>query len=353
MRQPDMQKVEALVGRLIGDVGAAVSGALVVLGDDVGLFKAMADGVPVTSTELARKTAIKERYLREWLSALAAADYLTYDEKTDRFCLTPEQVMVFAEEGSPAFFTGAFQVVQAMWTDEPKIADAFRTGKGVGWHEHNSCLFRGTERFFRTGYNNSLIADWIPALQGVEARLKAGAKVADIGCGHGASTILMAKAYPASTFFGFDYHMPSIERARAAAKEEGVADRVTFEQASASSFPAGRYDLIAMFDCLHDMGDPVGAGKHVKESLSEDGTWMIVEPFAHDCLKDNLNPVGRIYYGASTMICTPASMSQEVGLALGAQAGETKLRKVALDAGFKRFHRATETPFNMVFEVRA
>jgi SAM-dependent methyltransferase len=353
MRQPDMQKVDALVGRLIGDVGAAVSGALVVLGDDVGLFKAMADGTPVTSTELSKKTAINERYLREWLSALAAADYLTYDEKTDRFCLSPEQAMVFAEEGSPAFFTGAFQLVQAMWTDEPKIADAFRTGKGVGWHEHSACLFRGTERFFRTGYNNSLIADWIPALKGVEARLKAGARVADIGCGHGASTILMAKAYPASTFFGFDYHMPSIERARATAREEGVADRVTFEQAAAASFPAGRYDLIAMFDCLHDMGDPVGAGKHVKESLSEDGTWMIVEPFAHDCLKDNLNPVGRVYYGASTMICTPASMSQEVGLALGAQAGETRLRKVALDAGFRHFHRATETPFNMVFEVRA
>ncbi len=353
MRQPDMQKVESLVGRLIGDVGAAVSGALVVLGDEVGLFKAMADGKPVTSTELSKKTAIKERYLREWLSALAAADYLTYDEKTDRFCLTPEQAMVFAEEDSPAFFAGAFQVVQAMWTDEPRIAEAFRTGKGVGWHEHSNCLFRGTERFFRTGYNNNLVAEWIPSLEGVEARLKAGAKVADIGCGHGASTILMAQAYPASKFYGFDYHMPSIERARAAAKEAGVDDRVTFEQASAASFPAQRYDLIAMFDCLHDMGDPVGAGKHVKESLSPDGTWMIVEPFAHDRLKDNLNPVGRVYYGASTMICTPASMSQDVGLALGAQAGEMKLRKVALDAGFKHFHRATETPFNMVFEVRA
>ncbi len=353
MREPDMQKVDALVGRLIGDVGAAVSGALVVLGDDLGLFKSMADGKPRNSSELSKETGIKERYIREWLSALAAADYVSYDEKSDRFHLTPEQAMVFAEEDSPAFFAGAFQVVQAMWTDEPKVADAFRTGKGVGWHEHSACLFRGTERFFRTGYNNNLVAEWIPALQGVDARLKAGAKVADVGCGHGASTILMAKAYPASTFFGFDYHAPSIERAKAAAKEAGVSDRVTFQQAPAAGFPEGNYDLIAMFDCLHDMGDPVGAGKHVKESLSADGTWMVVEPFAHDCLKDNLNPVGRVYYGASTMICTPASLSQEVGLGLGAQAGETKLRKVALDAGFKHFRRATETPFNMVFEVRA
>jgi SAM-dependent methyltransferase len=313
----------------------------------------MADGKPRNSSELSKKTGIKERYIREWLSALAAADYVSYDEKNDRFHLTPEQAMVFAEEDSPAFFAGAFQVVQAMWTDEPKVADAFRTGKGVGWHEHSACLFRGTERFFRTGYNNNLVAEWIPALQGVDARLKAGAKVADVGCGHGASTILMAKAYPASTFFGFDYHAPSIERAKAAAKEAGVSDRVTFQQAPAAGFPEGNYDLIAMFDCLHDMGDPVGAGKHVKESLSADGTWMVVEPFAHDCLKDNLNPVGRVYYGASTMICTPASLSQEVGLGLGAQAGETKLRKVALDAGFKHFRRATETPFNMVFEVRA
>jgi SAM-dependent methyltransferase len=353
MREPDMQKLDAFVGRVIGDLGAAVSGALVLLGDDLGLFKAMADGTPRNSAELARKTGIKERYIREWLSALAASEYVSYDENTDRFHLTPEQAMVFAEEDSPAFFAGAFQVVQSMWMDEPKIADAFRTGKGVGWHEHSNCLFRGTERFFRTGYNNSLISSWIPALQGVEERLKTGARVADIGCGHGASTILMAQAYPASHFFGFDYHGPSIEQARAAAKEAGVEDRVTFKQSPAAEFPANGYDLVAMFDCLHDMGDPVGAGKHVKETLSAGGTWMIVEPFAHDCLKDNLNPIGRVYYGASAMICTPASLSQEVGLGLGAQAGETKLRKVALDAGFKHFRRATETPFNMVFEVRA
>ncbi|MBB3914667.1 class I SAM-dependent methyltransferase [Rhizobium fabae] len=353
MREPDMQKLDALVGRLVGDVGAAMSGALVVLGDKVGIFKAMADGTPLSVEQLATKTGVKERYLREWLSAQAAADYITYDEKTDRFSLTPEQAMVFAEENSPAFFVGAFEVVQSMWMDEPKVTEAFRTGKGLGWHEHSACLFRGTERFFRPGYNSHLINEWIPALAGMDDKLKAGANVADVGCGHGASTILMAQAYPASHFTGFDYHGPSIERAKAAAKEAGVADRVTFEQGRASEFPGRGYDMVAMFDCLHDMGDPVGAGRHVKETLAPNGTWLIVEPFAHDHLKDNLNPVGRVYYGASTMICTPASLSQEVGLGLGAQAGEMKLRKVALDAGFTHFRRATETPFNMVFEVRA
>lgn len=353
MHEPDLQKLDTLVGRLVGDVGAAVSGALVVLGDRLGIFKAMADGAPVGTRELATKTGVKERYLREWLSAQAAADYVTYHEETDRFSLTPEQAMVFAEENSPAFFVGAFEVVQSMWMDEPKIADAFRTGRGVGWHEHSTCLFRGTERFFRPGYNSHLVAEWIPALDGVEEKLKAGANVADVGCGHGASTILMAQAYPASRFSGFDYHAPSIEKARFAAEDAGVADRVRFEQSSAAEYPGHDYDMIAMFDCLHDMGDPIGAGQHVRETLARDGTWMIVEPFAHDHLKDNLNPVGRVFYGASTMICTPASLSQEVGLGLGAQAGEMKLRKVALDAGFSHFRRATETPFNMVFEVRA
>ena len=353
MREPDMQKLDALVGRLVGDVGAAMSGALVVLGDKVGIFKAMADGTLMSVKDIAAKTGVKERYLREWLSAQAAADYVTYDEKTDRFSLTPEQAMVFAEENSPAFFVGAFEVVQSMWMDEPKITEAFRTGNGLGWHEHSTCLFRGTERFFRPGYNSHLVNEWIPALAGVEEKLKAGASVADVGCGHGASTILMAQAYPASRFTGFDYHGPSIERAKAAAKDAGVADRVTFKQGSAAEFPGQGYDMVAMFDCLHDMGDPVGAGRHVRETLASNGTWLIVEPFAHDHLKDNLNPVGRVYYGASTMICTPASLSQEVGLGLGAQAGEMKLRKVALDAGFKHFRRATETPFNMVFEVRA
>lgn len=353
MRQPDPQKLDALVGRLVGDVGACVTGSLIVLGDQLGLYKAMGDGKPVTAAELASRTGVKERYLREWLSAQAAAEYVQYDEKTDRFSLSAEQVMAFAEEGSPAFFAGAFEIVQSMWVDEPKIEQAFRSGEGLGWHEHSKCLFRGTERFFRPGYNANLKTSWIPALDGVEAKLKKGAVVADVGCGHGASTILMAQAYPNSRFFAFDYHGPSIEKAREAADKAGVGDRIVFEKASAKDFPAKKYDLVAMFDCLHDMGDPVGAGRHVMETLADDGTWMIVEPFAHDQLKDNLNPVGRIFYGASTMICTPASLSQEVGLGLGAQAGEMRLRKVALDAGFSRFRRATETPFNMVFEVRA
>ena len=227
------------------------------------------------------------------------------------------------------------------------------SGKGVGWHEHSKCLFSGTERFFRPGYSANLVSNWIPALDGVEEKLKAGAKVADVGCGHGASTIVMAQAYPNSQFFAFDYHLPSIERARTLAKSAGVGDRITFAQATAKDFPANDYDLVAFFDCLHDMGDPVGAGEHVKETLAKGGAWMIVEPFAHDNLKDNLNPVGRVYYGASTFICTPASLSQEVALGLGAQAGERRLRQVAAEAGFTRFRRATETPFNMIFDVRA
>lgn len=352
MRAADPQKLDALVGRLVGDVGVSITGALVVLGDQLGLYKAMADGKPVTSQELAAKTGFKERYIREWLSGQAAADYIEYDAESDSFSLSPEQAMAFAEEDSPAFFAGAFEIVQSMWVDEPKVETAFRTGAGLGWHEHSKCLFRGTERFFRPGYNANLTTNWIPALDGVEAKLRQDATVADVGCGHGASTILMAKAYPNARFFGFDYHGASIERAREEAQKAGVGDRIVFERASAKDFPAKQYDLVAMFDCLHDMGDPVGAGRHVRETLGRDGSWMIVEPFAHDSLKDNLNPVGRIYYGASTMICTPASQSQEVGLCLGAQAGETRLRKVVLDAGFSHFRRATETPFNMVFEAR-
>lgn len=352
MREPDSEKLDELVGKLVGDLGAALAGAGILLGDRLGLYKAMADGTQVTSSELAKKTGMHERYLREWLSGQAASGYIDYHPDKSAFSLSPEQAMAFAEEGSPAFFAGAFEIVQSTYLDEPKVAEAFRTGKGVGWHDHSKCLFSGTERFFRPGYNANLVSNWIPTLDGVEEKLKTGAKVADVGCGHGASTIVMAQAYPNSKFFGFDYHLPSIERATILANEAGVGDRVKFAQANAKDFPAGNYDLVAFFDCLHDMGDPVGAGKHVKDTLAKDGVWMIVEPFAHDDLKDNLNPVGRIFYGASTFICTPASLSQEVALALGAQAGERKLRNVATEAGFKRFRRATETPFNMIFEAR-
>jgi SAM-dependent methyltransferase len=345
--------LNALVGKLVGDVGTALGGASILLGDRLGIYKAMSDGAKVTSGELAKKTGLHERYLREWLSGQAASGYIDYHPEKNAFSLSPEQAMAFAEEGSPAFFAGAFDVVQAIFLDEPKVADAFRTGKGVGWHEHSKCLFSGTERFFRPGYNANLVPNWIPALDGVEAKLKAGAKVADVGCGHGASTIVMAQAYPNSEFFGFDYHKPSIERARALAQEAGVGDRITFAQASAKDYPAKDYDLVAFFDCLHDMGDPVGAGRHVKDTLGKDGSWMIVEPFAHDNLKDNLNPVGCVFYHASTFVCTPASLSQEVALGLGAQAGEGRLRQVVTESGFKRFRRATETPFNMIFEARA
>jgi len=352
MREPNPDKLNELVGKLVGDLGAALAGASILLGDRLGLYKAMSDGTPVTSSELAKKSNLHERYVREWLSGQAASGYIDYQPEKDAFSLSPEQAMAFAEEESPAFFAGAFDVVQSTYLDEPKVAEAFRTGKGIGWHEHSKCLFSGTERFFRPGYNANLVSNWIPALDGVEDKLKAGANVADVGCGHGASTILMARAYPDSEFFGFDYHAPSIERAKTLANEAGVGNRITFAQADAKTFSGKDYALVAFFDCLHDMGDPVGAGKHVKETLAKDGVWMIVEPFAHDDLKNNLNPVGRVFYGASTFICTPASLSQEVALGLGAQAGERRLRQVVTEAGFSRLRRATETPFNMILEAR-
>ena len=350
--QVDQSKLEAFQGKMLGDMGAAVSAALVILGDQLGLYKAMADGGPTTSLKLAAATGTTERYVREWLAAQAASGYVEYDPVKAEFSLTPEQAMVFADEGGPAFMAGGFEVLAAMFRDEPKVAAVFKSGKGLGWHEHDVCLFRGTERFFRPGYNAHLTTEWIPALDGMEGKLKSGARVADVGCGHGASTVLMAKTYPNSKFYGFDYHGPSIERAREAAKEAGVEDRVTFEVASAKDFNGGAYDMIAIFDALHDMGDPVGAAKHIRESLAPDGSWLLVEPFANDDLADNLNPCGRIFYSASTMICPPASLSQAVGMGLGAQAGEKRLRQVAEDAGFTHFKRATETPFNLVFDVR-
>jgi 2-polyprenyl-3-methyl-5-hydroxy-6-metoxy-1,4-benzoquinol methylase len=351
MAQPDPDKLNAFLGRMVGELGAIGTGALVVLGDRLGLFKAMRDGDKLTAAELAKRTGTHERYIREWLSAQAAAGYVEYDAGADQFYLNAEQATVFADEDSPAFMAGAFEVMASLWIDEPKVSDAFRTGKGLGWHDHSACLFRGTERFFRPGYNANLVKSWLPALDGVVAKLERGVAVADVGCGHGASTILMAKAFPQSRFTGFDYHAPSIERARKTAQEAGVAGNTQFEVASAKAYP-GTYDLVAFFDCLHDMGDPAGASTHVRQSLAPDGTWMIVEPFAHDHLSGNLNPVGRVYYAASTMVCTPASLSQEVGLGLGAQAGEVKLRQVVTAGGFTRFRRAAETPFNMVLEAR-
>jgi SAM-dependent methyltransferase len=350
--QVDQAKLDQFLGKALGEMGAAINAALVLVGDKLGLYKAMTGAGPMTPQELAQKTSTNERYVREWLSAQAAGGYVTYDPSNGRFTLPDEQAFALAVDDSPAFLPGAFQVLCSVVKDEPRITEAFRTGSGVGWHEHCSDLFQGTERFFRPGYAAHLVQEWIPALRGIEAKLQAGAKVADVGCGHGASTILMAKAYPKSQFVGFDYHAPSIEAAWNAAREAGVEGRVGFQVAWAKEFPGKGYDLVAFFDCLHDMGDPVGAAAHVRSTLASDGTWMIVEPFANDSLQDNLNPIGRMFYCASTMICTPASRAQEVGLALGAQAGEARIRDVVTQGGFKHFRRATNTPFNLVFEAR-
>jgi SAM-dependent methyltransferase len=348
----DQAKLDEFTGRIVGELGAAISSALVALGDRLGLYRAMADGRPVSAQALAARTGTDARYVREWLSNQAAGDYVSYDPDTGEFFLSPEQSVALAQEGDPGFVAGAFQVITAAIKDEEKVGRAFLAGGGVGWHEHHHDLFAGTERFFRPGYAANLVSSWIPALEGVEARLQAGARVADVGCGHGASTILMAEAYPRSQFVGFDYHEASIEQARAAAADAGLDGRVRFEVASAKQFSGRDYDLVCMFDCLHDMGDPVGAASHVLETLAPDGSWLIVEPYAGDRLEDNLTPVGRVYYGASTLVCTPASRDQEVGLALGAQAGEGRLREVVTAGGFTRFRRATETPFNLVLEAR-
>jgi SAM-dependent methyltransferase len=349
----DQAKLHEFVMRAVGEMGAAMNAALIVIGDKLGLYKAMSGAGPMTSAELAKKSGTAERYVREWLAAQAAGGFVTYDAASGKYTLPPEQALALADETSPVFLPGFFEVVAACVKDEPKITDAFRSGKGVGWHEHDHGLFAGTERFFRPNYRAHLISEWIPALEGTEAKLRAGAKVADVGCGLGTSTILMAQAYPKSSFVGFDYHDGSIKMAREAAAKAGVGDRVKFEVAKAKDYPGKGFEFVAFFDCLHDMGDPEGAAKHVKESMTPDGTWMIVEPFAHDKLEDNLNPIGRVYYAASTMLCTPASLSQEVGLALGAQAGEGRLSKILKAAGFSRVRRAAETPFNIVLEARA
>ena len=348
----DENKLQELMGRMLGDVGAAMGTALVLLGDKFGYYKTLATEGPMTSAELASKTGTVERYVREWAAGQAAAGYINYDAGSGRFSMSPEQALLLADENGPAFFPGMFEIAAAAIRDEPKVANAFQHGGGVGWHEHDACLFRGTERFFRPGYAMHLVSEWIPALDGVREKLERGARVADVGCGHGASVILMAKAFPKSKFFGFDYHQPSIDRARERAREAGVSDRATFERATAKDYP-GTYDLVAFFDCLHDMGDPVGAAAHVKSSLARDGTWMLVEPFANERLEDNLNPIGRVFYAASTTICVPGSLSQEVGLGLGTQAGESRLREVLKAGGFTRVRRATATPFNLVLEARA
>jgi SAM-dependent methyltransferase len=348
----DQDKLNQLLGRFLDDFGATFHSAMAVIGDKLGLYKALAAGGKMTSAELAARTHTTERYVREWLASQVAGGYVNYDKAAEKYYLSEEQAFALADENGPVFLPGAFQLAAAAVKAEARVADAFRTGEGVGWHEHDPDLFRGTERFFRPGYAANLIDSWIPSLDGVEAKLRGGASVADVGCGHGASTLLMAKAFPESTFVGFDYHGPSIEYALQAAKNAGVSDRVKFEVAKAKEYSGSNYDFVTFFDCLHDMGDPVGASAHVLGSLKPDGTWMIVEPFAGDTLEENLNPRGRAFYAASTLICTPASLSQEVGLGLGAQAGEARIGEVVKKGGFSRFKRTTETPFNLVFEAR-
>lgn len=346
----NMDQLNAFLGRFVGDLGASVHAGMVVIGEKLGLYKALAEQ-PATPSELARRTETDERYLREWLASQAAGGYITYDESSNRFSLSPEQAFTLAMEDSPAYLPGAFELALGSLAAVPRIAESFRTGAGMGWHEHADGVFHGCEKFFRPGYAANLVSAWIPALHGVQEKLEQGARVADVGCGIGSSTLLMAKAFPKSEFFGFDYHDKSIEAARQKAHEGGLAGRVHFEVAKAKEFPGKDYDFVAVFDCLHDMGDPVGAANHVRQSLAPGGTWMIVEPFANDELKDNLNPVGRVYYSFSTLLCTPCSRSQEVGLCLGAQAGEARIREVVTTAGFTHFRRATETPFNIVYEA--
>ena len=347
----DEAKLEQFLGRLITDMGAAANAVLVMIGDELGIWRALDGAGPLTAEALSERTGLRERYLREWLAAQAASGYVTYDPAADTFTLPAEQALVFCREDSPFYIAGGFHVIGSIFRDRDKLTERLRTGDGFGWHEHHPELFTGTEQFFRPGYRAHLVGDWLSALDGVVDKLTAGATAADIGCGHGVSTLLLAQAFPKSTIRGFDYHGASIERARALAAEQGV-ENASFAEASALDYPGRGYDLICFFDCLHDMGDPVGALRHAREALDDDGTVMLVEPYANDALADNLNPVGRLFYAVSTLVCTPSSLAQPVALGLGAQAGQARLAAVAEEAGFGRFRRATETPFNLILEAR-
>ena len=348
----DDAKLHQFIGQMLSDLGGAASVALVRIGDALGLYKTLHQRGPMTVADLAAAAKVNERYLREWLSQQAASNYLSYDSATQKFTLPPEQAMVFAIEDSPVYMMGAFDLMTWLVESKDQIEAVFRTGAGVPWSDHTSCFFCAVARFFRPDYHNNLVSNWLSALDGVVENLQRGAKVADVGCGHGWSTVIMAKAFPNSLFIGYDFHPNSIEHAAAHAREHGVTANTRFEIATAKGYPEKDFDLVAFFDCLHDMGDPAGAAAHVRQSLKPDGCWMIIEPMAGDKLEDNLNPVGRIYYAGSTMGCVPTSLSQEVGAALGAQAGETKLREVITAGGFQRVRRAAETPFNMILEAR-
>jgi SAM-dependent methyltransferase len=347
----DENKLNEFLGRFVGDLGATIAAGSVVVGHRLGLYEALA-AAPATADDLARRTQCDPRYVAEWLRGQAAGGYVTYDPQGEVFSLTEEQAFVLANPDGAVYAPGAFVLALGSLQAVDRITEAFRTGGGVGWHEHDDEVFVGCEQFFRPGYLANLVPAWLPALDGVEAKLRAGAKVADVGCGLGASTIVLAEEYPQSRLIGVDYHAESIELAQKRAADAGVSERIDFEIATAQNFPGTGYDLVATFDCLHDMGDPVGAARHIRQSLAEDGTWLIVEPFAGDTVADNLNPVGRSYYGFSTFLCVPNALSQAGGYSLGAQAGEAAIGKVVAEAGFTRFRRAAETPFNLVYEAR-
>ncbi len=344
-------KLNEFLGKFVTDLGATAAAGNVVVGHRLGLYKALSEG-PATPDELARRTESNPRYINEWLRGQAAGGYVEYDAASDTYSMTEEQTFALANPDGAIYAPGAFVLALGTLKANDRITAAFKTGEGMGWHEHDEDVFVGCEQFFRPGYIANLVPAWIPALEGVDAKLQAGATVADLGCGLGASTVLLAQEYPSSTFVGSDYHERSIELARKRAADAGVADRTQFEVASATSFTGNGYDLVATFDCLHDMGDPLATAKHVRQAIAPDGTWLVVEPAAGDSVSDNLNPVGRVYYNFSTQLCIPNALSQTGGFALGAQAGESAIRRVVTDAGFTRFRRATETPFNIVYEVR-